>query len=202
MDKLRPFTQHVWQSFSVAEKQQFLKDYRTRWNVTRHRIPQSIHERLMKAKALGKLRIVKGKLRALADHDQRIQLTLETGPAGQQEVLQGDWLINCTGPQESYQHSNSVLLQSLFDRGLVQADDMDMGIKAAANFNVIDGGGYPSDVLYAIGPLLKGTLWETTAVPELRVQAHRVAETILSKLAGGPSPEWAEMYVELLEYSI
>jgi uncharacterized NAD(P)/FAD-binding protein YdhS len=202
VDKLRPFTQRIWQGLSVAEKEQFLKNYRTRWNVTRHRIAQSIHEKLTAAIAAGKLRVVKGKLRELAGSDRHIQMTVQTGPAGQQEVLQGDWLINCTGPQESFRHSNSILFQNLFGRGLVQADDLDMGIKVAPDFNVIDGGGYPTDFLYAMGPLLKGTLWETTAVPELRMQAQRVAETILSRLEGGPSPEWAEMYVELREYSI
>jgi uncharacterized NAD(P)/FAD-binding protein YdhS len=30
-----------------------------------------------------------------------------------------------------------------------------------------------------MGPLLRGTFWETIAVPELRGQARRVAETLL-----------------------
>ncbi len=33
--------------------------------------------------------------------------------------------------------------------------------------------------LLALGPTLRGTYWETIAVPELRVQAQRVAETLL-----------------------
>ena len=46
-------------------------------------------------------------------------------------------------------------------------------------------------VLFAVGGLLKGTLWETTAVPELRSQAFRLAETIageLSENAAAASP--------------
>lgn len=39
--------------------------------------------------------------------------------------------------------------------------------------------GERSPWLLALGPLLRGTYWETIAVPELRVQARRVAETIL-----------------------
>ncbi len=35
VDKLRPFTQRIWRNFSVAEKQEFSRDYRTRWNVVR-----------------------------------------------------------------------------------------------------------------------------------------------------------------------
>lgn len=37
----------------------------------------------------------------------------------------------------------------------------------------------PSPWLLALGPMLRGTYWETIAVPELRVQARRVAETLL-----------------------
>ena len=78
-----------------------------------------------------------------------------------------------------------------------------MGIRANADFAVIDGGGYPSEFLFAVGPLLKGTLWETTAVPELRLQTRRVAETMLSHLEGGAAPDWfAEMWVDILEYVI
>jgi uncharacterized NAD(P)/FAD-binding protein YdhS len=36
--------------------------------------------------------------------------------------------------------------------------------------------------LYALGPLRKATLWETTAVPEIREQALELAERIVSRL--------------------
>ncbi len=38
---------------------------------------------------------------------------------------------------------------------------------------VIDREGRRSKYLLALGPLLRGTLWETIAVPELRGQARR-----------------------------
>jgi uncharacterized NAD(P)/FAD-binding protein YdhS len=44
---------------------------------------------------------------------------------------------------------------------------------------VLTRNGNPSPWLLALGPLLKGTYWETIAVPELRLQAGRVAETVL-----------------------
>ncbi|HZC59493.1 MAG TPA: hypothetical protein VE154_05830 [Chthoniobacterales bacterium] len=39
----------------------------------------------------------------------------------------------------------------------------------------------PVLISFALGPLLRGTLWETVAVPELRAQAKRVAETLLEQ---------------------
>ena len=51
------------------------------------------------------------------------------------------------------------------------------------DFATIDAEGNPSEFLFAIGPLMKGTLWETTAVPELRGQAMRVAQLLLDDAA-------------------
>jgi uncharacterized NAD(P)/FAD-binding protein YdhS len=40
--------------------------------------------------------------------------------------------------------------------------------------------------LLALGPILRGTYWETIAVPELRGQALRVAETLLARSLSVP----------------
>lgn len=202
VDKLRPFTQRVWQNFSIAEKTRFLREHRTRWNVIRHRVAQSIHQQLTAAIEAGRLRISAGRLGDVAGAGAGLRVAIDA-KAGERVNLQAGWLVNCTGPLESYKSATSPLYQNLFDRGLVQADDMDMGIKAGPDFSVIDGGGYPSSYLFAIGPMLKGSLWETTAVPELRIQALRVAETMLTALEGAAAPGWfAEMWVDTLEYVI
>ena len=54
-----------------------------------------------------------------------------------------------------------------------------MGVRVDPDHTVVDGAGRRSSVLLALGPMLRGTYWETIAVPELRVQARRVAETLL-----------------------
>ena len=36
---------------------------------------------------------------------------------------------------------------------------------------------------FAIGPLRRGELWETTAVPEIRAQAHALAQRLVSQRA-------------------
>jgi uncharacterized NAD(P)/FAD-binding protein YdhS len=54
-----------------------------------------------------------------------------------------------------------------------------MGVAVNADHTAITPSGERSHLLLALGPLLRGTLWETVAVPELRGQAKRVAETLL-----------------------
>jgi uncharacterized NAD(P)/FAD-binding protein YdhS len=77
---------------------------------------------------------------------------------------------------------------------------MGMGVRVAEDHTVIARDGQPSATLLALGPLLRGTLWETIAVPELRGQAWRVARTILD----APGPEtirWGESS-DTVEYMI
>jgi uncharacterized NAD(P)/FAD-binding protein YdhS len=40
--------------------------------------------------------------------------------------------------------------------------------------------GQPSDTLSVIGPVTRGTFWESVAVPDIRTQAARVAERLTS----------------------
>jgi uncharacterized NAD(P)/FAD-binding protein YdhS len=202
VDKLRPYTQRIWQNLSVEEKRRFLREHRTRWNVLRHRVAQAVHEKLAAALKAGTLKVLEGEVEDVSKGRNCINVTVAPR-RGERTNLNAGWLINCTGPMESYRNSKSTLYENLLDRGVIQTDELDMGIKVGPDFAVIDGGGYDSGYLFAIGPMLKGTLWETTAVPELRLQALRVAEKILASLEGAASPGWfAEMWVDVVEYAI
>ena len=83
------------------------------------------------------------------------------------------------GPSTKFTATQSVLLQNLLRRGAIAPDDTDMGIAVDFDHTVLTGTGDRSPWLLALGPMLRGTYWETIAVPELRVQARRVAETLL-----------------------
>lgn len=52
-------------------------------------------------------------------------------------------------------------------------------MRANAQFEVLDRHGGPVRGLYCLGPLLRGQLWEITAVAELRVAAHQLAAQLL-----------------------
>jgi len=86
----------------------------------------------------------------------------------------------------------------------VSADEVGLGIRATPDFAALDREGHRSRWLMALGPPLKGTLWETTAVPELRAQAFRVAEVILADLHAKRAEVGAveQTYADVLEYSI
>jgi uncharacterized NAD(P)/FAD-binding protein YdhS len=202
VDKLRPFTQRIWRNFSVAEKQEFSRRYRTPWNVVRHRIPPAVAGQIETAQNDGRLQILKGRLREVRGDGNRLQVTIDPENAQPPHELVVGLLVNCTGPRESLNDAPDSLFQKLFERGLVRPDELDMGIEVTPDFAVVDSQGQPSDFLFAIGPLLKGTLWETTAVPELRAQAHQVAKGLLAD-DQRHQPDWVQETPEnLVEYYI
>lgn len=180
VDKLRHRTQQLWKGLSLEDKRLFLSQYATRWNVIRHRIAASIHERVTDSLDCGQLSIIASTIISLAAGDDGIDVGLQDSD-GHARSVRGDLVINCTGPQSQFTKCNVPLFDHLLGRELVVPDDLDMGIQVDENFAVIDAEGQPSRFLYAIGPLLKGSLWETTAVPELRGQAMRVAQVMLEQ---------------------
>ena len=183
VDKLRPYTQRLWQNFSLADKRCFLQKCRTRWNVVRHRIPETVHRRLTAALEAGRMEIVKGSVQALVATDDGLEVKV-CDSAGNVRVLRGGAVLNCTGPTDGYADGRSCLYRNLLQRGLVGPDELGLGIQAAADFVVLEQSGERSKHLLALGPPLKGVLWESVAVPELRNQAFRIAEIIVAQLRG------------------
>ena len=51
--------------------------------------------------------------------------------------------------------------------------------RGRAEYAVIGRDGRPSDVLYTLGSTMRGVLWEVIAVPEIRVQAERLARLLV-----------------------
>ena len=176
VDKMRPHTQSIWQNFTTEEKLTFARQHAARWNILRHRIAPEIHAQLTGAQLTGQLTVHAANIERVAAADGKVRVHLCGG-----KQLDGDLVINATGPQTRFTATRSILLQNLLRRGLVSPDEMDMGVRIDADHTAIAGDGTRSPLFLALGPLLRGTFWETIAVPELRGQARRVAETLLDQ---------------------
>jgi uncharacterized NAD(P)/FAD-binding protein YdhS len=175
VDKLRSSTQRIWRGLSVPERRAFVEQDAARWNVHRHRVAPEIHAVLSEAQHAGRLRVHATGIEKLEAADDRILVHLANG-----ETLSGGLVINATGPASRFSASRSVLSQNLLERGLIAPDAMDMGVRVDDDHTAVTADGKRSPWLLALGPLLKGTLWETVAVPELRLQARRLARTLLN----------------------
>jgi uncharacterized NAD(P)/FAD-binding protein YdhS len=202
VDRLRPFTQRIWRGFSLEDKREFCRRYRTRWNVVRHRIPPTVAGQIEAAQRGGDLQVLCGGIRGACGEGDRIRVTIEPAGGGPPHDLVVGLLVNCTGPRESYSDAPDALFRNLFQRGLIRPDELDLGIDVTPDFAVVSREGSPSGFLFAVGPLLRGTLWETTAVPELRSQMYQVAQAMLAGDRLQPH-DWApETPEDLVEYYI
>jgi uncharacterized NAD(P)/FAD-binding protein YdhS len=192
VDKMRPHTQRIWQKFTMNERTTFVRKHSARWNVLRHRIAPEIHAQLASAQLTGQLQVHAAGIERVEAAGPRIHVHCDGG-----KTLEGDLVINATGPQTRFSSTRSVLLQNLLRRGLILSDEMDMGVRVDGDHTAVVTNSERSPFLLALGPLLRGTLWETIAVPELRSQARRVAEILLNQ----PSAPAMEEPV-MMEYMI
>jgi uncharacterized NAD(P)/FAD-binding protein YdhS len=91
-------------------------------------------------------------------------------------------VINATGPSVDYRTWDDPLVRALFDRGWIRPGPLGFGLDATTEGAILDRDGRASTILTTLGPTLRGSLWETTAVPEIRAQAARLAMRILADL--------------------
>jgi len=177
--ELRAVTQSLWASASPAEQARFLRHLRPWWDVHRHKIAPAIFERIAAMQAAGRLAVRAGRvLDARADGGTALVRIRPRGSDGA-ETIRAARIVNCTGPEADIARSGEPLLAALIAQGAARPPACGIGIEVDDRCRVAGAGG----ALYAIGPLTRGTFWESVAVPDIRVQAEMVAgEIALSPL--------------------
>ena len=68
------------------------------------------------------------------------------------------------------------------DLGLIRIDELGLGIVVDKTSRVLGDTQRTNAALFAVGALTAGQFWEITAVPDIRVQAIRIAEAISAEL--------------------
>ena len=170
VDALRPSIAGIWRAFGRVEKERFIRHLGSRWDVHRHRIAPEIDQIVDEARREGQLTVIAGRVRSLADCGDGAELTLIRRGDSNVETLVAQRIINCTGPARTLRAGRSPLLDALIDRGLGRPDPLALGLDVTESGALIAADGTNSERIFALGPILKGQLWETTAVRELRVQ--------------------------------
>lgn len=177
VDGLRAPTQSIWRRLDLDERRRLLDRHIRDWEVRRHRMAPEVAARIEGYRRDGRLVLVGGGIADADAHDTRAELSL---PALAEPVL-ADAVVNCTGPLTDIGRSTDPLLQALQARGLVAPDPLRLGIDSTPAGAVVAVDGIVVDGLYAVGPPRKGTLWESTAIPEIRTQAAEVARAVLAR---------------------
>jgi uncharacterized NAD(P)/FAD-binding protein YdhS len=183
IDSLRPFTQEIWRCLSLKERRRFLRHVRPYWDVHRHRIAPAIGARLASQIQDGQIEIRAGRITAYSEDIDGVDVTYRDRESGHLVPLRVDRVINCTGPESDCRRVDDPLLADLMRQKLARPDSLFLGLDVSPDGALIDAHGAASSLLYAIGPVRKGSLWETIAVPELRVQVSELSR-LLPGVAG------------------
>ncbi|MCW5874722.1 MAG: FAD/NAD(P)-binding protein [Anaerolineales bacterium] len=171
IDSLRPSTQALWQQLPLTEKQRFMRHLRRLWDVSRHRMPQECAAVLDSLHATGQLHSLHGRVTVVEYEDGAFEVRYRSHSGEQQLTV--DAVINCMGSESNFARLDSPLVQSLLANQHIQPDALAQGLDAAPD-------GKLAARLYTLGTALKGVLWESTAMPEIRVQAQQLATLLLS----------------------
>lgn len=180
IDSLRPYSQKIWQAFSLEEKKQFLSRFRYRWGVARHRLPVYIYDIIENLRIKGQLEVYKGRLVNITKQDSEAVVTFYNAKKRSEETLRVQRVINCTGPETSIYKTLNPLLHNLAQKNIISPDPLELGINTdISTYNILYADGKKSSAIFTLGTNLKGLLWETIAVPELRVQCLQLAGQLL-----------------------
>lgn len=182
LDALRPQTQRLWQALPLTEQRRFLRHVRPYWEVHRHRIAPTIASRLAKVLQTGQLQIHAGRIQAFDEGVSGVTVTIRQRRTQELIQVRSSLVINCTGSECDYRRLASPLMQQLLTTGLACPDPLSLGLAVTEDGALIDRSGKASQQLYTLGSPRKGKLWETTAVPEIRVQAAQMAKNLMRGL--------------------
>jgi uncharacterized NAD(P)/FAD-binding protein YdhS len=183
INALRPLTQDLWRSLGVQEQRRFLRHIRSFWDVHRHRSAGPVAEAVQSLIDAGTLRSHAGRVQGYLDLGQSIDVRYQPRGGDANANLRVAHVINCTGPASDISQVDDRLIQDIRSRGLIRCDAHRLGLDTTDDGHVISDQGVPSPSLWAVGPLRKGGLWESTAVPELREQAKSLAWKVLQSVA-------------------
>ena len=177
IDGMRPINAALWLGFNAAQRRQFLRHVRWIWESSRHRLAPASAATLQQLRDAGRLHIHRARVLAVDGHGP-LHVTIRSRATQRVTQLESDVVVQATGLDTAVAFARSPLLSSLLKSGLAVADPLQLGLLAQTDGRLINAEGTVQHGLYAIGSLLRGNLWECTAMPEIRKSADTLAQVL------------------------
>lgn len=153
VDGVRPQVNDLWAALGPAGRERFVERCSRRWEVLRHRMAPSVADELAGLVRSG----------------------VVTVRAGRAAEVPADVVMDCTGPRPFASRGWNDLVDALLDYGVARPDALGIGLDVDDDGALVDQGGATGPRLWALGPARRGHQWESTAVPEIRQHAARIA---------------------------
>ena len=179
MEALRTVTVALWGGFSDAERASFLRHLRPWFEALRHRLAPEVGAQVAELKARGQLTAHAGRVMEMAATGEGLRVRFRPRGSRVLETLTVGLAVPCMGPAQHLGRTSDPLLRSLLERQQARPGPQGLGLATAPDGSVL---GPLADRLWTLGGLRRGDLWETTAIPEIRVQAKELAGTVAARL--------------------
>ncbi|MBM2622110.1 FAD/NAD(P)-binding protein [Actinoplanes sp. LDG1-06] len=169
VDGLRPYLDQLWTAFTPDEQEAFLRHLARPWECHRHRMAPTVGARVATLREEGRLEVRAGGVRSIsAPPAGGLLVELEAG------VQWFGAVVNCAGPGRLPGAAGS-FVRSLLDAGQARVGPHGLGLDIDPYGRLVGADGRVQRDRWLIGPLRRGAKWETTAVPEIRAQAHNLS---------------------------
>jgi uncharacterized NAD(P)/FAD-binding protein YdhS len=179
VDGLRPHLDRIWSGLTPHEQDRFLRHAARQWENHRHRMAPGIAAQVAWLRAEGALDVRAGTLAGVAPAGAGLAVTLADGTTTRYAAV-----VNCAGPGR-LPAAAGPLVGALLAAGTARVGPHGLGLDVDGTGALIRASGQADPRLTLVGPLRRGRLWETTAVPEIRAQAASVAAAPMQ--AEGPA---------------
>jgi uncharacterized NAD(P)/FAD-binding protein YdhS len=177
-DSLRPVTARLWRGLPPADRERFLAEDGRRWETHRHRIAPVTGAILRNARTAGRLAVAAAEVVSAEPTAEGDALVVGLSDGRELRVAA---VVNCTGPEGDFRRAGHPLATALFEAGQARPGPHGLGLDTDTTGRVLDSRGAASAPLWTLGAARRGSLWESTAIPELRVQALDLAASVLDQ---------------------
>ncbi len=178
VQELRTVTQWLWAEADMAERRRFLRHLRPWWDVHRHKLAPAVGATIETMRAEARLAVAGGRIVSIERIEGGAEIRFRIRGQEKVEQLRVARIINCTGPESDIAKAGEPLLDALLAAGAIRQDALRVGIDVDAQCRAIGADGQASGTLSVVGPVTRGTFWESVAVPDIRGQAAMVAERL------------------------
>jgi uncharacterized NAD(P)/FAD-binding protein YdhS len=189
IDSLRPVTNRIWRRLGEEDRRRFVREVARHWEVRRHRMAPEVAAMLDRLISSGRLRVERGEIERIRPQAEGVLVTVRDPDSGERAERRFDRAVNCTGPALDLSRAGGPVIESLLEAGEVRPGPYRLGLDHDSRGAMVAGSGEVSRLIFGIGPVRKGRLWETTAIPEIREQALELADILTADLSNLSSPD-------------
>jgi uncharacterized NAD(P)/FAD-binding protein YdhS len=187
IDSVRHVVPTLWDALDDTQRRRVLRHLRWAWDGARHRMPPQVARRMVELQADRRLGLAAGRIVSIRpNRQQRPVVAYTAAPAFETRLENADVVVQATGMETDARGTNHSLVRSLLESGLARADPLGLGLVTDADGRLIGERATISPVL-ALGAMRRGMQWESTAIPEIRQQARRIALQIARHCANPPA---------------